>query len=200
MGEITVTAAPAARRLSTLRSATSPPPTTRQRRPASSRKTGKKPISAVPPVRRAAGRDVALHHLNESAREPRAELLVGVAGAELPEVLPGEALGEERAEQPLDRRADVRRRDAEPDRPRRGGVAAEGAPDAEGVSVHERAVHLDLLALDADAGDPVLAEAARATRHVGLPVLVEAGEPQLQLFHEGAREPLRLGEGQLAEL
>src|SRR5207249_7075450 len=100
-GETTVTAAFAARRPCTLRSATSPPPTTRQRRPASSRKTGKKPISAVHPVRRAAGRDVALHHLNESAREPRAELLVGVAGAELPEVLPGEALGEERAEQPL---------------------------------------------------------------------------------------------------
>src|SRR3989449_8335006 len=84
IGEITVTAAPAARRPSTLRSATSPPPTTRQRRPASSRKTGKKPISAVHPVRRAAGRDVALHHLNESAREPRAELLVGVAGGRMP--------------------------------------------------------------------------------------------------------------------
>src|SRR2546427_162200 len=118
---------PAARRPSTLRSATGPPPTTRQRRPASSRTTGKKPISAVHPVRREAGRDVALRHLNESAREPRAELLVGVARAELPEVLPGEALGEERAEQPLDRRADVRRGDAEPDRPRRGGVAAAGA-------------------------------------------------------------------------
>src|SRR5207245_8254484 len=130
IGEITVSVAPAARRPSTLRSATGPPPTTRQRRPASSRTTGKKPISAVHPVRREAGRDVALHHLNESAREPRAELLVGVARAELPEVLPGEALGEERAEQPLDRRADVRRGDAEPGRPRRGGVAAVGARGA----------------------------------------------------------------------
>src|SRR2546427_721979 len=194
------TAGPAARRPSTLRSATGPPPTTRQRRPASSRTTGKKPISAVHPVRREAGRDVALHHLNESAREPRAELLVGVARAELPEVLPGEALGEERAEQPLDRHADVRRGDAEPDRPRRGGVAAEGAADAEVVGVHERAVHLDLLALDAHVGDPVLSAAGPAPRHVELQVLVEARQPRLQLLHEGAREPLRLGEGELAEL
>src|SRR5437899_2421665 len=111
-GETTVTVASAARRPCTLRSATSPPPTTRTCRPASSRKTGQKPISAVHAVGRLAGRDVALRRLDQPAGEPRAELLVGVARAELPEGLPGTTLGEERAEQPLDRRADVRRGNA----------------------------------------------------------------------------------------
>src|SRR5213596_534341 len=149
-------------------------------------------------------REFCARHTDEELRallagEQRAELLVGVTRAEFPEVLPGETLGEERAEQPLDRRADVRSGDAEADRPGRGRVAAEGAADAKVVGIHERAVHLDLLALDADVGDPVLAAAVRAPRHVDLHVLVEPRQPRLQLLHEGAREPLRLREGELAE-
>ena len=69
-------------------------------------------------MRRPASRDVALRRFDAAAGEPNAELFVGVTRAELPEALPGEPLGEERTEQPLDRRADVRRGDAEPDGPR----------------------------------------------------------------------------------
>src|SRR4030095_415961 len=59
---------------------------------------------------------------------------------------------------------------------------------------------LDLLALEAKIGDPVLAAAVGAARHMNLQVLLESGEPRLEGAHEATREALGLGEGDLAEL
>src|SRR6185295_18794219 len=79
-------------------------------------------------------------------------------------------------------------------------MAADAAADAEVVRVDDRAVDLDLLALDAEVGDPVLAAAVRAARDVDPELLIEARQTLLERLHELAREALRLGERELAEL
>src|SRR5574341_1586354 len=78
-------------------------------------------------------------------------------------------------------------------------VLADSAPHAEVVRINYCSAHLDLLALDADVGDPVLAAAIRATGHVDLEVLVKSGHPLLKLFYQPLGEALRLREGQLTE-
>src|SRR5437763_10404485 len=193
-------AAPAARSPATRRSATAPPPTTRQRRPASSRHTGKWATSAIDPVRRAPGRLVARDRLDELAGEEPAQVVIGVARGEMPEGLARQTVGQEGAQQPLDCREDVRRGQAEPDRAGDRLVEADGAADAEVVGVHERAVHLDLLPLDAEVGDPVLAAAVGAAGDVDPEVLLEAGQSRLERLDQAPRKALRLRERQLAEL
>src|SRR6266852_451862 len=79
-------------------------------------------------------------------------------------------------------------------------MATDGAADAEVVRIHHRAVHLDLLALDPEVGDPVLPTAVRTTRNVDPELLVEPRQALLEGLDEPAREALRLGERQLAEL
>ena len=103
-------------------------------------------------------------------------------------------------QQTLDRRRHRGRGQPEPDGPRDRLVAADRAADAEVVGVDERAVDLDLLALDAEVGDPVLAAAVRAAGDVDPQLLVEARQALLQALHQPAREALGLGERQLAEL
>src|SRR2546428_12624478 len=107
LGLITATRAPAARSPVIRRSATGPPPTMRQRRPVRSRRTGKYPISAVDPVRRPIGGDVARDRLDELARQQRAELVVRVPRRELAKVLGRAAVGQEDAQQAPDRRGPV---------------------------------------------------------------------------------------------
>src|SRR5207247_9900937 len=79
-------------------------------------------------------------------------------------------------------------------------LPAHTASDAEIVGVDHRALHLLLLALDAEVGDPVLPATIRASGDVDLQVLIEAGHPRLHLLHQPAREALGLGERELAEL
>src|SRR5262245_14819852 len=79
-------------------------------------------------------------------------------------------------------------------------MAADPAAHAEVVGVDERAVYLDLLALEAEVGDPVLAAAVRAAGDVDPQMLLEPGQPLLERLHQAAREALGLGERQLAEL
>src|SRR5881628_1759009 len=199
-GLITVTRAPAARSPVIRRSATGPPPTMRQRRPVRSRSTGKYPISAVDPMRRPLGRDVARDRLDELARQERAELVVRVARGELAEVLGRQAVGQEGAQQALDRRGHVGRGQAETDGSCHGLMPADGAADAEVVGIDERPALLDLLAFDAEVGDPVLPAAVRAARDVDPQVLVEPRQPPLERLYEPTRKPFRLGERQLAKL
>src|SRR5438128_12131415 len=75
-----------------------------------------------------------------------------------------------------------------------------GAADAEVVGVDHLPVHLGLLALEADVGNPVLAAAIRAAGDVELQVLLEAGQPRLDIVHEVAPEALGLRESHLAAL
>src|SRR5438128_5471854 len=199
-GLITVTCAPAARRPVTRGPAPGPPPTMRQRRPVRSRRTGKYPISAVDPVRRPIGGAVARDRLDELARQQRAELVVRVPRRELAKVLVRPAVGQEDAQQALDRRGHVGRRQPEADRSRDALIAPDGAANAEVVGIDERPAHLDLLALDAEVGDPVLSAAVRAAGDVDPQMLVEPRKAPFERLNEPARKALRLGERQLAEL
>src|SRR5262245_62624843 len=79
-------------------------------------------------------------------------------------------------------------------------MAADRAAHAEVVGVEDRAVDLELLALEAEVGDPVLPTAVRAADHVDPEMLLEPGQPLLERFDKAAGETLRLGERQLAEL
>src|SRR3990172_1320545 len=85
------------------------------------------------------------------------------------------------------------------DRPGLALMLADSAPHTEVVCIDHYSFHLDLLALDADVGDPVLAAAIRATSHVDLEVLVKSWHPLLKLFHQPLGEALRLRKGQLTE-
>ena len=80
------------------------------------------------------------------------------------------------------------------------GVLADGAADAEVEGVDHLAVLLDLLAFEADVGDPVLAAGVGAAGDVEADLLVEAGETLFELGDEPLVEGLGLGDGELAEL
>src|SRR4030095_8291537 len=103
-------------------------------------------------------------------------------------------------QEPLERGPPRVRRQPEADGAGRGLMAADRAAHAEVVSVHERAVDLDLLALEAEVGDPVLPAAVRAAGDVDPEMLLEPGQALLERLDEAAGEALRLGERQLAEL
>src|SRR5262245_42615622 len=59
---------------------------------------------------------------------------------------------------------------------------------------------LDLFALDADVGDPMLAAAIRAAGNVQLDLLVETGQALIELSSEPPSEAFGFGEGELAKL
>ena len=60
-------------------------------------------------------------------------------------------------------------------------------------------VNFDLLALDADVGDPVLAATVGASGDVKFQMLIETGQAFFQFFDQPAREALCLRDGELAE-
>ena len=97
-------------------------------------------------------------------------------------------------------RRDLGRGDADARGPGEAPVPSDGAADRELIGVDELAVDLRLLSVEADVGDPVLAAAVRAAGDVDPQMLVESGHAVLQALDQPAREPLRLGEGELAEL
>src|SRR5271169_4959148 len=105
-----------------------------------------------------------------------AEFVVGVAAERGAEVLFGLTVGEIFAQQAFDGFGDQRRGAARADGARYGGVLADGSAEAEVVGVNELAFVLDLLAFNADVGDPVLAAAVGAAGYVELELLVKAGQ------------------------
>jgi len=80
------------------------------------------------------------------------------------------------------------------------GVLADGSADAEVEGVDHLAVLLDLLALEADVGDPALAAGVGAAGDVQLDLLVEAGQAIFKLAGKPPGEGLGFGDGELAEL
>src|SRR5262252_1680041 len=155
---------------------------------------------AVDSVRRPRQRDIALDGHRGHAGQHVADLLVRVRRAELPEVLPGASLGEEGSEEPLDRLRHLGGGDAIAHGAGHSGVRAHRAAHAEVVGVDQAPVDLQFLALQTQIGDPVLAAAVRAAGDVDLQVLLESGQPGLEIGHEAACEPLGLRQGDLAEL
>src|ERR1700722_17207836 len=79
-------------------------------------------------------------------------------------------------------------------------VLAHRAAQAEVERVDQRAILLDLFALQSNIGNPMLSATVRAARHMQSELLIELRQPLLKLFHQPAREPLRLRDCQLAEL
>jgi hypothetical protein len=80
------------------------------------------------------------------------------------------------------------------------GVLAYGPADAEVEGVDHLAVLLDLLAFEADVGDPALTAGVGAAGDVKSNLLVEAGKALLEIGDEPLVEGLGLGDGELAEL
>src|SRR5262245_6496834 len=113
-----------------------------------------------------------------------------MAGAELPEILPGPPLLEIRAQQALDGGGHLRGRNAHALGPREAPVLPHRPADRELVRIHHVAIHPRLLAIEPDVGDPVLAAAVRAAGDVDPQMLLEAGQALLQTLHEPAREAL----------
>src|SRR5713101_643130 len=157
-------------------------------------------ISAFESMGNGAGRGVAGYFRDGGAGQEGPQLLVGARGAERAEGLARAPLGEVDAQQALHRLGHRAGGNPVADGPGHRLVPADRAAHAEVVGIHQAAVHLDLLALDADVGDPVLAAAIGAAGDVDADVLLEAGQPRLQVFHEPAGEALGLGQRELAEL
>ncbi len=83
---------------------------------------------------------------------------------------------------------------------RGAGILADGASNAEEEGIDQLAVLLDLLAFEADVGDPVLAAGVGAAGNVEPDLLIEAGKALFEFGDEPLVEALGLGDGQLAEL
>src|SRR5580704_19425436 len=95
------------------------------------------------------------------------------------------------AQQPLQSRRYFGRWYPIPDRPRHGGIFTYCSADAEVVSIHHLAFMLDLLAFQANIGDPVLAASIGAARHVQFQLLIELRDALLKLLNQPARKSLR---------
>ena len=73
------------------------------------------------------------------------------------------------------------------------------SPNTEIVGVGQLPIVLDLLAFDADVGDPVLTTAVGASGDVQLKLLVEFWNALFELVHQPASEPFCLGYGEFAK-
>src|SRR6185437_6590551 len=146
------------------------------------------------------GRGVALDGREPGAGELGADALVVVAGKVLAEVFAGLPVGEVGAEEFLDGFGAVFGGGAETDRTARSGIFADRAADAEVEGIDHLAVLLDLLAFEADIGDPVLAAGVGAACDVQPDLLVETGKTVFHLADEPLGETHGFGDGELAEL
>src|SRR5690348_7839286 len=137
---------------------------------------------------------------NQFAGQQLAELRVRVASKEAPEVLAGFALGKVMSEQTLDRVGNFSRQAAISGGPRGRLMQAQRTSNAEVVGVEQAVVHFNLLALDPEVGDPVLAATVGAARDVQFEMLVESGEALIELLDQPTGESLGFGNSELAEL
>ena len=78
-------------------------------------------------------------------------------------------------------------------------MLADRSAEAEVVGVGQLAFVLDLLAFDADVGDPVLAAAVGAAGDVEPELLIELRNALFEFVDEPAGEAFGLGDGELAE-
>ncbi len=151
-------------------------------------------------MRDAAGRGITgySHHL--TAGNKSAKPLIAVASEKLAQILGRIASQEIRAEQALDGIRDLDGRAAIADRARKGLMIAYRPPDAEIIGVRQLIVHFDLLALDADIGNPVLAATVGTACDVQPQRLIELRQALLQFLDQPARKALGLRYGEFSEL
>src|SRR5271156_1009006 len=155
--------------------------------------------SSVHSVGRRPGSSFAGNCFDFLSGEKSAQLLVGVASEEFAEIFVAPPKFRIRVQQPLDGCRNVARQAAVADGTRDRSKLTDGAADAEIVGVHHFTVYALLFAFNADVGDPVLAATVRASGHVKLKVLLEAGKALFELLHQPAGEGFRFGDGHLAE-
>src|SRR5260370_26762934 len=202
----TWTRAPVSIRPPILGSPTLPAPTTRHRLPSSFTNIGNKLLiillncSTLHAAGHTSLRQIARDRFDELSRQKSAQVRVGVTRKEAPQIFTRRALGEIVTQQTLDGFRNLSRRAAIPDWPRDPLIQPESTAQAEVISIHHLAVYLDLLALDADVGNPVLSATVGAIRDVQLQVLIKAGQPLFEFFDQPAAEALGPRNAQLAEL
>src|SRR5579863_1426626 len=192
--------APVSSRPSILGSPTFPAPTTRHRLPCSFRNMGNRLVTDSSRGLRQILRQITSHCRNHFPGKKLAELCVAVAREEAPQILSGFALVEILVEQALQRIRNFGRGAAVAHGPRRCLMQSQCAPYAKIVGIDQAVVDFDLLALDADVGNPVLAATVGTARHMQLQVLIEARQTLLQFLYQPTRETLGFGDGKLAEL
>ncbi len=146
------------------------------------------------------GRRVAFDGRDHGACKLGAEGLVVGAGEVGAQVFAGLARREIRAQQALDGLGAVFGGGAEADLARDARVLADRAADAEVEGIDHLAVLLDLLAFEADVGDPALSAGVGAAGDVQVDLLVEGRQAVFHLAGQPLGEGLGLGDGQLAEL
>src|SRR5271166_3529217 len=71
--------------------------------------------------------------------------------------------------------------------------------NAEVVGVEKAIVYFDLLALNADVRNPMLAATVRASGDMQFHVLIESRQTLFEFFHQPAREAFGLGDREFAE-
>ena len=78
-------------------------------------------------------------------------------------------------------------------------MQAQRSAHAEVVRIDHPVAGLDLLAFNADVGDPVLPATIRASRHMQLQLLIEAGQTLFQFLNQPSRKTFGLGNRQFAK-
>src|SRR5579863_1774473 len=160
-------------------SPTFPAPTTRTCRPSSFKNIGNKLVTDSSYGLRQTTRwqrQIAYHRIDHLSGQKLTQLRVVVSRKETAQILSRFTLRQILTEQPFECVRNIGCRAAVADGPRGGLMQAQRATHAEVVGVHHLTVDLQLLALDADIGNPVLAATVRASRNVQLHVLIEPGQ------------------------
>src|SRR4029077_1491305 len=174
-------------------------PTTTTRRSRSFTKMGSRLMLAFDSHRHGASRGVALHRSDEFCRQPSANLLVRMAREKAPKIFARLALLVEFVQQPVHGVRYFRRRAAIADRPRNRSELAHAPAETEVIRVDHTPIDLQLLALDADVRDPVLAAAIRASGDVQLELLLKSRQALIELLRKPTRQGFRLSQRQLAK-
>src|SRR5438309_3979693 len=188
-----------------LGSPTLPAPTTRHCFPASFINIGNKLVTVSSRCLRYSSsrtyrRQIPGYRFHRFARQKFPQLRVRMPRKELTQVLVGLAHGEILPEQSLDRIRNLSRRAAISHGPRGCLMQTERSAKAEVIGINKATVDFNLLAINANIGNPVLSATVRASGNVQFQVLIEAWQTLFQFFHQPAREALRLRDRQLAEL
>src|SRR5580704_7413064 len=191
--------APAAKTPGIFPSAMAPPPITTIRRPSNFTKMGKRLMSAFHSLWDRPQREIAVDRSDETPRKNRADIFVRMTCEKALQILSGLAALVKFRQQTFDRIGNIRRRAAISDRMRDRGKLANASANAEVIRVHHAAIHLDLLAFDADVGDPMLSAAIRAAGDVDPELFLKIGQPLFEFVRQPARKTFGFRQCQLAK-
>src|SRR5438105_468206 len=122
-----------------------------------------------------------------------------MAGKKLAQVLAYIPLRQITTKQPLNSLRNFRGWATIPNGPPKTRVLAHGASQTEIIRILEASIRFYFFAFQPDVGNAVLATTIGATGNIELQLLVEAGQPFLQVVHQPACKRLGLSNSQFAE-